>query len=57
MADETTDISTTKCLAILVRYVDVKMAQVCDKLLALQEVNDCTATGIASVLTKTLEEK
>lgn len=44
--DETTDVSVKKSLAILVRYTDLDLQKVRDRLLALVEVNDLTAEGI-----------
>lgn len=57
MIDETTDLSTKKDLAIVVRFVDINRKQVCDRLLALVEINDCTAQGIMNKLLATLAEK
>lgn len=53
--DETTDITVKKCLAILVRYVDINLEKVRDRLLSLIEVSDCTAEGILQQILTTIE--
>lgn len=57
MIDETTDITTKKELAIVVRFVDINRMKVCDRLLAMVELNKCTAQGIVDKLLETLTEK
>ncbi|CAG9840762.1 unnamed protein product [Diabrotica balteata] len=52
--DETTDISTRKCLAILVRYLDKTSYSVMDSLLTLVEVEECTADGLTSAILNVL---
>lgn len=54
IVDETTDISTEKCLAILVRYVDRQKLKIEDKLLTFVNVTNSTATGIATEIIETL---
>ncbi|XP_072398863.1 zinc finger protein 862-like [Diabrotica undecimpunctata] len=52
--DETTDISTRKCLAILVRYLDKTSYSVMDSLFTLVEVEECTADGLTSAILNVL---
>jgi hypothetical protein len=53
--DETTDISVTKCLAIVVRYVE-NYQRVQDKLLTLVEPLNCTAEGITTSVLSALRD-
>ncbi|KAK4887518.1 hypothetical protein RN001_003789 [Aquatica leii] len=46
--DETTDVSTEKCLVVVSRYV--KNNQICDRFLDLVQICDSTASGIFNVL-------
>ncbi|CAH1106728.1 unnamed protein product [Psylliodes chrysocephalus] len=55
IVDETTDVSVKKCLAILVRYVDIRLEKVKDRLLALVEVTDVTSEGILQKFLTTIE--
>lgn len=55
IVDETTDVSVKKCLAILVRYVDIRLEKVKDRLLALVEVTDVTSEGILQKILTTIE--
>ncbi|XP_072391432.1 zinc finger protein 862-like [Diabrotica undecimpunctata] len=49
--DETTDVSTNKCLAILVRYFSIKLKKVRDSFLGLLELNDgSTAENIFNAI-------
>lgn len=49
--DETTDVSTTKCLAVLVRFYSKTQCKVCDTFLGLLEINDgSTASNIYDTL-------
>lgn len=54
--DETTDISVKKCLAILVRYTDIRAEAVRDRLLSLVEVTDLTAEGILQAVLAVLSK-
>nr|CAI5822409.1 unnamed protein product [Callosobruchus analis] len=54
--DETTDISSKKCLAILVRFLDASKDKIKDTLLALVEVENCTAGGLTQAIVDLLEK-
>jgi hypothetical protein len=54
--DETTHISVKKCLAILVRYTDIRTKVVRDRLLSLMEVTDLTAEGILQAVLAVLSK-
>ncbi|XP_018571105.1 uncharacterized protein LOC108910845 [Anoplophora glabripennis] len=56
IVDETTDISVTKCLAILVRYVSTESNEVKDRLLSLIEVNDLSAAGIVTAILQVIDD-
>ena len=45
LIDESTDVSTSQVLAIVVRYFDFTKQDVCDALLDSIEVEDATAEG------------
>lgn len=53
MLDETTDQSTKKCLAIVVRYFD---KHIVSRLLCLVEVTEATALNLYNALQKTLDD-
>lgn len=46
--DKTTDISVTKCLAVLVRYADIDRKTIKDQLIGLLQINDLSAGGITT---------
>ena len=46
LIDETTDLSTNKLLAIVVRHYDIEAKQVLDDLLALVEVKNATGESL-----------
>lgn len=50
--DETTDISTSKCLAIIARYFDDGTNEVRDRFLGLLEVSSCTANALYESITE-----
>lgn len=54
--DKTTDVSSLKSLAIVVRFYDKAIEKVCDKFLALIRIEDATASGIFSAICKCFEE-
>ncbi|XP_018570645.1 uncharacterized protein LOC108910509 [Anoplophora glabripennis] len=48
--DETTDISSKKCLAVLARFIDKKKMMITEQLFSVLEVNDCTANGLTTAI-------
>lgn len=56
LEDETTDISTKKCLAVLACFVDVNGCQVVDTLLALIEVENSNADDLTKAITEVLNQ-
>ncbi|KAJ8910916.1 hypothetical protein NQ315_014250 [Exocentrus adspersus] len=54
--DETTDISSKKCLAILARFYNKNKMAVTEQLLAVLEVNDCTANGLTTAIITLLDK-
>ncbi|CAH0551113.1 unnamed protein product [Brassicogethes aeneus] len=54
IVDETTDIAVKKCLAIVVRYVDMNLLKVRDRLLSLVEVSESNAEGIIKEILKVI---
>lgn len=48
--DETTDIGTKKCLALVVRYFDQIKGKVRDRFLSMLELRDCDATSLHKVI-------
>lgn len=56
MIDETTDISTKKCLALVIRFADKKANCVKDHFLDLIEIEQCTAEAITNEIFNTLKK-
>lgn len=56
IADEATDISTKKCLALIIRFADSKANEVKDHFLDLVEVEQCTADVISDKIVQTLQK-
>lgn len=54
--DETTDISTKKCLAVLCRFVNTSQTAIKDQLLSLIEVEDCSASGLTNAILDLLKK-
>ncbi|KAJ8914868.1 hypothetical protein NQ315_014881 [Exocentrus adspersus] len=54
--DETTDISSKKCLAILVRFVDNNSCVIKENLLGLVEVEKCDAEGLTRTILDVLHK-
>lgn len=54
--DETTDISTSKVLAVVVRYFDDKLGKVCDRLLNLIELDNSDSKSIYSSIIDFMEK-
>lgn len=54
--DETTDVSTSKSLALVARFYDESSEKVCDKFLALIKIENATANGIFAAISKCFEE-
>lgn len=48
--DETTDVATSKSLAMLARFYDKTSEKVCDKFLALLKIENASANGIFTVI-------
>ena len=57
LLDESTDVSTTQVLAVVVRYFDEDKQDVCDALLDTIEVEDGSAQGLYQSLKAMLQEK
>ena len=57
MIDESTDISVTQILAVMVRFYDKKKCQVTDALLDIIEVEDASAEGLYKVVKELFQSK
>lgn len=55
--DESTDVSVSQVLAVMVRYYDEKKCRVTDALLDIVEVDDASASGLYKCVKELLESK
>lgn len=54
--DETTDVSTSKCLCVIIRYFDFAISKVRDRFLTLIKLNSSDAKSIYNSIYKCFEE-
>lgn len=57
LLDESTDVSVTKYLGIVVRYFSLKQNKVVSAFLTLQSLESCDAVGIVTALVKCLRDR
>lgn len=55
--DESTDVSVSQVLVVMVRYYDEKNCRVTDALLDIVEVDDASASGLYKCVKELLESK